>query len=350
MKILIFGIPGSGKTQLARKVSRALRLPIFHIDKHFFKKGWLERDHDHFLEDVKSVLKKDNWIIDGNGMRTLEMRYKEATVAIYCKLPRLLCLFRIFYRWLSTLGKAKDDGPEGATNSISWKLIKYLWNFPNKYQEKIEKLNLKYPEVNFLEILSKGAMNYIQKNCQETIESMHVDAIRFELLKKDQEEMLNKWLHQDYIAEFWHGVGLQNTLKSISRFVNGEETLYTLWIAYDGDIPFGYLMTSKIDFEKDHLYAKYLNPSSKAITLDLLIGNPSYLGRGLGHRMIKELLLQKFPDKTDVFIDPGVDNPKAIHVYEKAGFYKLEEFIPEWEPSCPCVLMHLKIESLRRST
>jgi aminoglycoside 6'-N-acetyltransferase len=168
--------------------------------------------------------------------------------------------------------------------------------------------------------------------------------MHFETLRKDQEEMLKQWLQQDYVAEYWFGVGLQNTLKSISRFINGEETPFTLWIAYDGDVPFGYLMTSRVDFEKDHLYAKYLNPSSKAITLDLLIGNPSYLGKGFGDVMIRELLLQKFNEATDVFIDPGANNPKAIHVYEKAGFRKLEEYIPEWDPSCPCVLMHLKLK------
>ncbi|MCF7806173.1 MAG: acetyltransferase [Simkaniaceae bacterium] len=166
--------------------------------------------------------------------------------------------------------------------------------------------------------------------------------MHFEILKKDQEEMLKEWLKQDYVAEFWHGSGLRNTLNSISQFVKGEKPQHTLWIAYDGTIPFGYLMTLNIDFEKDHLYAKYLTPSSKAITLDLLIGNPSYLGKGLGTRMIKELLLQKFGDVTDVFMDPETDNLKAIHVYEKAGFRKLEEIIPSWDQSCSCVLMHLK--------
>jgi RimJ/RimL family protein N-acetyltransferase len=168
--------------------------------------------------------------------------------------------------------------------------------------------------------------------------------MHFEPLRKDQEEMLKQWLLQDHVAEFWYGAGLQNALKSISRFVNGEETLFTLWIAYDDTVPFGYLMTSKVDFEIDHLFAKYLYPTSKGITLDLLIGNQSYLGKGLGHEMIRELLRQKFQDATDVFIDPGINNPKAIHVYEKAGFRKLEEYTPEWDPSCPCVLMHLKMK------
>lgn len=169
MKILIFGIPGSGKTHLAHKISDALKIPIFHIDKHFFEKGWIERDHDHFLSDVRSVLETDHWIIDGNGMRTLEMRYKEAGIAIYCRLPRWICLYRIFYRWISTANVPKKDGPEGSTNSVSWKLIKYLWKFTGRYEEKIDELAKKYPKIQLIKIQSKDQMQCLERDCQEIL-------------------------------------------------------------------------------------------------------------------------------------------------------------------------------------
>ena len=169
----------------------------------------------------------------------------------------------------------------------------------------------------------------------------------FEELRKDQEEMVKEWLAQDYVAEFWNGVGLENTLKSISRFVNGKETIFTLWIAYDEKTPFAYLMTSTIDPKKDQPHGTYMKPGSSAISLDLLIGNQDYLGKGLSHKMIQEFLLHKFGEMSDVFIDPGTNNPKAIHVYEKAGFVKREEFIPDWDPKHPCLLMQLKMETLK---
>ncbi|MBS0586102.1 MAG: AAA family ATPase [Verrucomicrobia bacterium] len=155
MKILIFGIPGSGKTVLAHKISKALKLPICHIDRLFFHKGWVERDKEAFLKDVKTVLETKSWIIDGNGMRTIEMRYKEADIALYCRLPRWLCLYRIFYRNISTYGSFKEDGPDGSTNSFSWRLIQYLWRFPKKYRELILQLRKTYPHVKFMEISSK---------------------------------------------------------------------------------------------------------------------------------------------------------------------------------------------------
>ncbi len=173
-------------------------------------------------------------------------------------------------------------------------------------------------------------------------DNIKIPSIRFEHLRKDQVDLVKQWLSQEYVAEYWYGPGLQNTLNSIAKFVNGQETLFTLWIAYDGNIPFAFLMTSKVDLDKDLLYAKYCDSGANAITLDLLIGNPSYLGRGLSHIMIQQLLIQEYSSISDVFIDPGIDNAKAIHVYEKAGFQKCEDFIPEWDPTSPCILMQLR--------
>lgn len=167
MRICIFGIPGSGKTSFARSISPSLGIPVFHIDKHFFEKGWIERNHDLFLEDVRSVLQNKDWIIDGNGMRTLEMRYREADIVIYFRFPRLLCLYRIFFRWFSLRGLPKEDGPEGSSNSVSRKLVTYLWNFQKKYGATIQDLQKRYPGVRFFEVRSEQD----RKSMQEVIAS-----------------------------------------------------------------------------------------------------------------------------------------------------------------------------------
>lgn len=66
MKILVFGIPGSGKTTFSNRLSEITNIPVFHIDRHFFEtgKGWKKRPHQDFLSDVKDQLEKDTWIID----------------------------------------------------------------------------------------------------------------------------------------------------------------------------------------------------------------------------------------------------------------------------------------------
>ena len=163
MKVLVFGIPGSGKTTFSNRLSEITGTPVFHVDRHFFRKGrgWVERPQEEFLKDVKEQLEKDSWIIDGNGMRSLEMRFKEANLAIYFNFPRKICIFRIFYRWTSTLGQEKTDGPEGAINNISFHLLKYLWKFPSRYTPAINALKKRHLNVEFIHVRSQEDLELI---------------------------------------------------------------------------------------------------------------------------------------------------------------------------------------------
>lgn len=67
-------------------------------------------------------------------------------------------------------------------------------------------------------------------------------------------------------------------------------------------------------------------------TLDLLIGEEAFLDKGLSTLMVQAFLSNHFPEIQEVFIDPEVANKRAIHVYEKLAFKKLETFIAPWNP------------------
>ena len=41
-KILILGISRTGKTTLARKLSKLLDIPVYHLDKYIWKENWIE--------------------------------------------------------------------------------------------------------------------------------------------------------------------------------------------------------------------------------------------------------------------------------------------------------------------
>jgi hypothetical protein len=74
---MIFGIPGSGKSTVAVKLSGLLHLPVFHLDRYFFIEGWKERDYEEFLKIQKELAEQESWIIDGNATRSLEIRFHE---------------------------------------------------------------------------------------------------------------------------------------------------------------------------------------------------------------------------------------------------------------------------------
>lgn len=173
--------------------------------------------------------------------------------------------------------------------------------------------------------------------------------MRFKVIKEDQKEMLKRWFAEDHVREFWYGQGLENTWRSLDLFLRGEETPFSFWIAYDGRNAFGFLIISKVEVETDPLFTKYLTASSTAITLDLLIGETAYLGKGLGAKMIQEIISQQFSDVTKVFIDPRSDHLKMIHICQKVGFQRCEEFPPPWDPSNRCLLMCLDVFSMKSS-
>ena len=155
-RIMIFGVPGSGKSTWSIRLSERLNIPVYHLDRYFFVEDWKERNNQEFLQMQQDLISKDCWIIDGNCMRSLEMRFSRADTAFYFHFPRLLCLWRIFKR-LFHRDKQIADRAEGCSEQVSWKLIVYLWKYDKKYKSLIEGLHEKYPHVKF----------YVLRNEQE---------------------------------------------------------------------------------------------------------------------------------------------------------------------------------------
>lgn len=164
--------------------------------------------------------------------------------------------------------------------------------------------------------------------------------ICFRKVCSENYKQLLSWFEKEYIKTYWNGKGLENTLRDIALFTsveNASQAKFTHWLAcYQGQA-FAYLLSSDVT-KDDELINKYLDKGEKAITLDLLIGEESYLGKGYGTLLIQQFLSKNFP-LYKVFIDPECANKRAIHVYEKAGFQALETFTPSWNPK-PHILMY----------
>ncbi|WP_158617391.1 hypothetical protein [Legionella sp. km772] len=53
---MIIGRPGSGKSTFSVQLQKKLNLPLFHLDKYFFEKNWVERDYQEFLSSQKEMI------------------------------------------------------------------------------------------------------------------------------------------------------------------------------------------------------------------------------------------------------------------------------------------------------
>lgn len=168
--------------------------------------------------------------------------------------------------------------------------------------------------------------------------------IKFEKVTGAHLDTIFSWLHEPHIMEFWDNT--QAHKDDIVNFVQGRTIPssyagggYVYWIAYLEDEPFAMLMTiqetHKEDIGQEKL--KRLSKTGNTYGLDYMIGNPKFFGKGYGSKTLSDFInyFREFYDpKADTFIiDPASDNPKAKHVYMKAGFKHVCDFMMEGDVS-----------------
>ena len=153
MRIVIFGRPGSGKSTFAVNLGAKTGTPVYHLDKYFFDDHWRERNTEDFMRDQHEIVSKESWIIDGNSLRSLDIRYAKADAVIYFYLPFYLCLFRTFKRFFIKDVRI-DDRAENCHEKVSWKLVKYMRSFEERAQKELMVLRKKYPKIRFYEVRS----------------------------------------------------------------------------------------------------------------------------------------------------------------------------------------------------
>lgn len=168
---------------------------------------------------------------------------------------------------------------------------------------------------------------------------MVLDNLRFAPATSDLKSVIHQWLTLPHVTEWFYGTGLKNTYLFLDDFLSGDRKC-TFYIAFDKDTPFALLLTSRVLKPNDEL-CRYCEEEGEAITLDMLIGDPGYLGRGLAAPLIDSFLAVCYPSVTEVLIEPEKTNIKAIHVYQNVGFRIIEETIPPHSPH-PHWMMRLK--------
>ena len=135
-RILIIGCGGAGKSTLARQLGAKLNLPVVHLDKLYWKPGWVESSKEEIDEKIHIELQKPQWIIDGNYNRTISERMKRCDTVIYLDFSRFACLWGVCKRVLTTYGKVRPDMGEGCPERFDLDFLKWIWNFNKKNRER----------------------------------------------------------------------------------------------------------------------------------------------------------------------------------------------------------------------
>ncbi len=135
-RVMIIGCGGSGKSTLARKLGEKTGLPVVHLDKLFWKPGWVSLSREEFDKVHQAAIAEENWIIDGNFNRTIPERLARCDTVIYLDFNRFICLMGVAKRVLTTYGTVRPDMGEGCPERVDLEFLKWVWNF-NKNKRRL---------------------------------------------------------------------------------------------------------------------------------------------------------------------------------------------------------------------
>lgn len=135
-RIMIIGCGGAGKSTLARQLGEKTGLPVVHLDKLFWKSGWVSLSRDEFDAVHRAAIAEDRWILDGNFDRTMEERIRRCDTVVYLDFSRAACLVGVAKRVLSTYGKVRPDMGEGCPERFDLEFMRWVWDFNKNKRAK----------------------------------------------------------------------------------------------------------------------------------------------------------------------------------------------------------------------
>ncbi len=155
-KIIVIGCAGSGKSTFARKLRDKTGLPLFYLDMIWHKADRTTVSREEFDKKLLGILKKDEWIIDGNYNRTLEIRLRECDTVFLFDLPTEDCILGVQNR----IGKPREDMP-WVESELDKEFKEWIESFSTNEMPKNYELIERYKD---------GIQVYIFKNRQEADE------------------------------------------------------------------------------------------------------------------------------------------------------------------------------------
>ncbi len=140
-KVIVIGSPGSGKSVFSKALSECADLPLCHLDLIWHKHDKSTISREEFDQRLLRIMQRDAWIIDGNYMRTIEMRLQQCDTVFLLDFPSEVCLQGVYAR----LGKIRSDMPWVETELDS-DFEDFIKAFPNVQLPKIYQLLEKYSD------------------------------------------------------------------------------------------------------------------------------------------------------------------------------------------------------------
>jgi len=140
--------------------------------------------------------------------------------------------------------------------------------------------------------------------------------------------LLARWLDQPHWRDGW-SADVETELGYLRDIIDGRDSTRAFLFRLDGQ-PVGYIQVWRIADARVEPWLSdapwVMDLPDDAVGVDLSIGPPDQLGRGIGSRVLARFVaMLRAEGRHCIVIDPDISNRRAIRAYHKAGFRQIAE-------------------------
>lgn len=140
-KVLVIGCPGAGKSVFSRKLRDRAGLPLYYLDMIWHRPDRTTISREEFDRKVGQIMGTEQWILDGNYLRTLETRLASCDTVFFLDYPLEVCLQGAGAR----IGTPREDLPWVETE-FDQEFRQWILDFARDQRPVILELLEKYRE------------------------------------------------------------------------------------------------------------------------------------------------------------------------------------------------------------
>ena len=136
-RVAIVGAGGAGKSTLATALGERTGLPVIHLDRLFWRPGWVETPKDEWHVIHAGLVAGERWIIDGNYGGEMEPRIAAADTVIFLDLPRLVCVWGAIRRQWRWRHGGRPDAAPGLRERIDLAFLWWIFRYPERSRPQV---------------------------------------------------------------------------------------------------------------------------------------------------------------------------------------------------------------------
>lgn len=153
-RIAVIGSPGGGKSYFSKRLSKATGIPLYHMDNIYWHADKTHITREELVRAVDEIMQRNEWIIDGNYISTMEQRVKGADLIFYLDLSTEQCLEGI----RSRVGKPRSDMP-WFEEEPDEDFIDFVIKFRDETKPLIEEILMRYKEKKVVRFTTREEMD-----------------------------------------------------------------------------------------------------------------------------------------------------------------------------------------------